>query len=250
VGFSGAAAYSHYYLCLFPEYVKSLISFNPLLFDLQKNLNLSNPSQCVEAIPLENTSYLDFLWYNNFETLCEEQTGTEDIELAFYSYLKWLFLLPSIEEANETDIALKIRLFEHSYGLTYNSTPHSPASKMAKWMMLESHEIWKKFEHHPFPVYGMNYDRGLDFSGKVLIVGAVHDKLLSRFCYDVLAEFYLNSTLLLIRDGHSFGKLRGSLLHNKLISSFINNDIHEKVTVYQSLQDEGLLFNKRDQERY
>lgn len=117
-------------------------------------------------------------------------------------------------------------------------------------MMLESLEIWKKFEHHPFPVYGMNYDRGLDFSGKVLIVDAVHDKLLSRFCYDVLAEFYLNSTLLLIRDGHSFGKLRGSLLHNKLISSFINNDIHEKVTVYQSLQDEGLLFNKRDQERY
>lgn len=112
-------------------------------------------------------------------------------------------------------------------------------------MMLESHEIWKQFERIPFSVYGVNYDRGLNFTGKVLIVGAVHGKMLSRFCYDVLAEFYLNSTLLLIRDGHSFGKLGGSMLHNNLIRSFINNDIKEKVSVYQLLQDEGLLFNKK-----
>ncbi|AKP52926.1 hypothetical protein CA2015_3546 [Cyclobacterium amurskyense] len=250
LGFSGAAAYLHYYLGLFPENVKSLISFNPLLFDLQKNLNLINPSQCLEAIPLENASYLDFLWYNNSENLCKEQTGTEYIDLAFYFYLKWRFLLPSLVEADKADIAQKIRLFEHSYGLTYNAASNLLESKIAKWMMLESHEIWKQFERIPFSVYGVNYDRGLDFSGKVLIVGAVHDKLLSRFCYDVLAEFYLNSTLLLIRDGHSFGKLGGSMLHSKLISSFINNDIQEKVTVYQLLQDEGLLFNKKDRVRY
>jgi pimeloyl-ACP methyl ester carboxylesterase len=250
IGFSGAAAYLHYYLGLFPENVKSLISFNPLLFDLQKNLNLSNPSQCLEPIPLENTSYLDFLWYNNSENLCKEKTGTEDIDLAFYTYLKWRFLLPSIVEADAADIALKIRLFEHSYGLTYNAAFHSAESKIAKWMMLESNEIWKQFERHPFSVYGVNYDRGLDFSGKVLIVGAVHDKLLSRFCYDVLAEFYLNSTLLLIRDGHSFGKLGGSMLHTNLIRSFINNDIKEKVSVYQLLQEKGLLYNKKDRVRY
>ncbi|EPR65445.1 hypothetical protein ADICYQ_5551 [Cyclobacterium qasimii M12-11B] len=247
IGFSGTAAYLHYYLGLYPENVKSLISFNPLLFDLQKNLNLTNPSQCLEAIPLEKASYLDFLWYNKTENLCDEQTGNEDIDLAFYTYLKWQFLLPSIGKA---DIALKVRLFEHSYGLTYNAASHSPDAKVAKWMILESHEIWTQFEHQPFTVYGVNYDRGLDFSGKVLIVGAVHDKLLSRFCYDVLAEFYSNSTLLLIRDGHSFGKLGGSMLHNKLISSFINNDIQGKVTVYQLLQDEGLLFNKKDRVRY
>ncbi|MDO6440191.1 alpha/beta hydrolase [Cyclobacterium sp. 1_MG-2023] len=249
-GYSGAAAYSHYYLGLFPENVKSLISFNPLLFDLQKNLNLINPSQCLESIPLENTSYLDFLWYNNSENLCKEQTGTEDIDLAFYTYLKWRFLLPSLVEADKADIALKIRLFEHSYGLTYNAAANLLESKIAKWMMLESHEIWKQFERIPFSVYGVNYDRGLNFTGKVLIVGAVHDKLLPRFCYDVLAEFYLNSTLLLIRDGHSFGKLGGSMLHNNLIRSFINNDIKEKVSVYQLLQEKGLLYNKKDRVRY
>ena len=250
VGFSGAAAYLHYYLGLFPENVKSLISFNPLLFNLQKNLNLINPSQCLEPIPLENASYLDFLWYNNSENLCKEQTGTEGIDLVFYTYLKWGFLLPSLVEAGKADIALKIRLFEHSYGLTYNAASNLLESKIAKWMMLESHEIWKQFERHPFSVFGVNYDRGLNFTGKVLIVGAVHDKLLSRFCYDVLAEFYLNSTLLLIRDGHSFGILGGSMLSTKLIRSFINNDIQEKITVYQMLRDKGLLYNKKDRVRY
>lgn len=250
VGFSGAAAYLHHYLGLFPENVRTLISFNPLLFDLQKNLGFSNPSQCLETIPLENTHYLDFLWYNNFGGLCNESTTTKDIELVYSSYLKWEFLLPIIKKTNSIDLALKVRFFEHSYGLAYNSTSNLPISKIGKWMKQESQEIWKEFEHLQFSVYGMDYDRWLDFNGKTLIVGAVHDKLLSRFCYDVLAEFYLNPTLLLIRDGHSFGKLAGSMLHNNLIRSFINNDIKEKVTVYQLLQDKGLLFNTKDRVRY
>lgn len=242
VGFSGAAAYLHYYLSLYPEKVSSLISFNPLLFDLQKNLNFRYPARCPEA--QANRFWFAYLWQAHAARLCPD-TGDGD-DFPFYAFLQWGFLVPGLWENREEDVALKVRLFEHSYDLLANRPYEQPPSMLAAWMKQESQPIWKALEKAPFSVHGVDYDQGMQFGGKVLIVGAVHDRLLSRYCYDVLAEFYPHSSLMLLRDGHALGKLRATGLHGKLISSFIKEDKQEKVGVYQSLQEAGLLYDKRD----
>jgi pimeloyl-ACP methyl ester carboxylesterase len=241
-GFSGTAAYLHYYLSLYPEKVRSLISFNPLLFDLQKNLNFRDPARCLEAEA--NRFWVAYLWQEHSESLCPDKGGGDIFP--FYAFLQWSFLVPALWENKIAEMALKVRLFEHSYDLLANKLNDQPPSILAAWMQKESLSIWKALEKAPFSVHGVDYDKGRQFEGKVLIVGAVHDNLISRFCYDVLAEFYPNSTLMLLRDGHAMSKLRATLLHSKLIRSFILNDNQEKVAVYQSLQEAGLLYEKKD----
>jgi hypothetical protein len=113
-------------------------------------------------------------------------------------------------------------------------------------MKQESKVLWLEFEKNFFPVFGVNYDKGLHFKGKVLIVGSVYDKLLSRYCYDILAEFYPNSTLILVRDGHSQRKLWRFLFHYELIGSFINQDTQKKIAVFETLQRKKLLYDNRD----
>lgn len=241
-GFSGAAAYLHYYLSLYPEKISSLISFNPLLFDLQKNLNFRDPAPCPEA--QANRFWFGYLWHAHAERLCPDTGGGNDFP--FYAFLQWGFLLPGLWENREEDVVLKVRLFEHSYDLLANRLNDQPPSIAAAWMKQESQPIWKELEQASFSVHGVDYDKGRLFEGKVLIVGAVRDRLLSRYCYDVLAEFYPHSSLMLLRDGHALGKLRATGLYGKFISSFIKEDKQEKIGVYQSLQEAGLLYDKRD----
>ncbi|WP_439482828.1 alpha/beta hydrolase [Cyclobacterium plantarum] len=243
VGFSGAAAYLHYYLSRFPEKVSSLISFNPLLFDLQKNLNFRYPAPCPEA--QANRFWFAYLWHAHAESLCPD-TGGDGDDFPFYAFLQWGFLVPGLWENREEDVALKVRLFEHSYDLLANSPSEQPPSIAAAWMKQESQPIWKELEQASFSVHGVDYDKGRLYEGKVLIVGAVHDKLLSRYCYDVLAEFYPQSSLMLLRDGHALGKLRATGLQRELIRSFLLEDNQEKIGVYQSLREAGLLYDKRD----
>ncbi|SHN18449.1 hypothetical protein SAMN04488057_109164 [Cyclobacterium lianum] len=242
VGFSGAAAYLHYYLSLYPKKVSSLISFNPLLLDLQKNLNFRDPAPCPEA--QANRLWIAYLWQAHAESLCSETSDGDNVP--FYAFLHWGFLVPGLWGNGEEDIGFKVRLFEHSYDLLANRLNDQPPSILAAWMKQESLPIWKELEKAPFSVHGVDYDKGRQFEGKVLIVGAVHDKLLSRYCYDVLAEFYSHSSLMLLRDGHALGKLRATGLHQKLIRSFVLEDNQEKVGVYQALQEAGLLYDKRD----
>lgn len=241
-GYSGAAAYLHYYLSLYPEKVSSLISFNPLLFDLQKNLNFRDPARCPEA--QANRFWLAYLWQAHADRLCPD-TGDGD-NFPFYAFLQWGFLVTGLWGNGEEDLGFKVRLFEHSYDLLANRLNDQPPSILAAWMKQESLPIWKELEKAPFSVHGVDYDKGRQFEGKVLIVGAVHDKLLSRYCYDVLAEFYPHSSLMLLRDGHALGKLRATGLHQNLIRSFVLGDNQEKFDVYQSLQEAGLLYDKKD----
>ncbi len=51
---------------------------------------------------------------------------------------------------------------------------------------------------------------------------------------------------MLLRDGHALGKLRATGLQRELIRSFLLEDNQEKIGVYQSLQEAGLLYDKRD----
>lgn len=242
VGFSGAAAYLHYYLSLYPEKVSSLISFNPLLLDLQKNLNFRDPAPCPEA--QANRFWLGYLWHAHSERLCPDTGDTDDFP--FYAFLQWGFLVPGLWKNRDDDVALKVRLFEHSYDLLANRLNDQPPSIAAAWMKQESQPIWKELEKAPFSVHGVDYDKGRLYEGKLLIVGAVHDKLLSRYCYDVLAEFYPQSSLMLLRDGHALGKLRATRLQRELIRSFLLEDNQEKIGVYQSLREAGLLYDKRN----
>ncbi|MEX0882333.1 MAG: hypothetical protein WDZ72_02560 [Cyclobacteriaceae bacterium] len=58
---------------------------------------------------------------------------------------------------------------------------------------------------------------------------------------------------MLVRDGHSQSKLMASLLHHKLIGSFIHEDNQKKITVYLSLlalREENILYVRKDGELY
>jgi hypothetical protein len=116
LGFSGSAAYLHYYLSLYPEKVYSLISFNPLLFDLQKNLKLQDPANCMEDISLQNR-LIAYLWYTFSGSFCPSTNASDRNDFQSYLFLKWGFILPALYSDKEEDAAMKVRLFEHSYGL-------------------------------------------------------------------------------------------------------------------------------------
>lgn len=106
--------------------------------------------------------------------------------------------------------------------------------------------IFEIFKKNPFPVYGINFDKGLEFEGRIVLAGGAFDLLLNPKILDVLAEFYPNSTLILLKDGHSLKVFQSCPYYSDFLEAFISNRQASKIQVYEDLNKADLLYLKND----
>lgn len=245
LGFSGSATLMHYYLGLFPDQVSGLVSFNPLLFDVQQNLGFQEPTlwKGVQENSVTGDFLFDFVWYGHYSGSGKD-TGKTSAVLDMMEFAKWKIFYPGFWEGAKPDLALTVRLFEYSFGMRdIHSLQTNQTTAAFKWMREKSKELWSLYESCPFDMNWINYDRGSGFGGPVLLVGSKYDALLAYQSYEALAEFYANSTLLLVNDAHAMLKLFGSCLQGALVRAFVLEDFGDKVRIYEAIQKNGLLFS-------
>lgn len=244
LGYSSAAMVLQHYLSLYPQRVSRMISVNPLVFDIQKNLGFPEFNLSFPTLKLSSAQLFDFSYYSNFNRqISSAKSASSSSLIGFLSYRDVLRGF-SHKTDFETDFALQIRLFEHSISLSgFQNTSQKPNPNfdlMKKW----SEPIWNTYLETNFPVFGTNYDDLLDFQGKVILISSAFDQLIYPKSYDILAEFYSNSTLLLLTDGHALQKTSGNQGLNELVEAFIANNFKQKIAAYKKLSGANLIFEK------
>lgn len=243
LGYSSAAMVLQHYLSVFPQHVNRMIIVNPLAFDIQKNLGFPEFGLSFSDLKLSPEQLFDFNYYSNFNSEKPNLKSEGFSSLISFLTFQNLFKGFSKKTRNEIDFPLQVRLFEHSIalsGLQDESKKNPNFELMKKWIG----PIWKIYLETNFPVFGTNYDDLLDFQGKVILIGGAFDQLIYPKSYDILAEFYSNSTLLLLKDGHALQKTSGNQGLNELIEAFITNDFEQKIAAYQKLSGANLIFEK------
>ncbi|REG85420.1 alpha/beta fold hydrolase [Algoriphagus antarcticus] len=244
LGYSSAAMVLQHYLSLYPQQVSRMISVNPLVFDIQKNLGFPEFNLSFPTLKFSPEQLFDFSYYSNFNRqMSSAKSASYSSLIGFLSYRDVLRGF-SHKIYFENDFALQVRLFEHSIALSgFQNTSQKPNPNfelMKKW----SEAIWNTYLETNFPVFGTNYDDLLHFQGKVVLIGGAFDQLIYPKSYDILAEFYSNSTLLLLKDGHAFQKTSGKEGMHQLVEAFITNDFEKKIAAYKKLSEANLIFEK------
>jgi hypothetical protein len=80
----------------------------------------------------------------------------------------------------------------------------------------------------------------------VVLIGGAFDLLLNPKTLDVLAEFYPNSTLIQLKDGHALRVFQPCVCYADFLEAFISNRQASKIKVYQKLKEADLLYLKSD----
>ncbi|PZX56693.1 alpha/beta fold hydrolase [Algoriphagus chordae] len=250
LGYSSSATVLQHYLTLFPEHVSRIISVNPLVFDIQKNLSFPPYDLFFQELKLNQEQVVDFSYYANYdrESVRMKSRSMHNL-LEFMKYQDFLTGF-SARENIEENFGLAVRLFEHSLALMglQDASPKTNPSLdlMKKW----SQPIWDAYLKTNFPIYGTNYDRMLEFQGRMVLIGAAFDQMIYPKSYDILAEFYANCTLLLLKDGHALQQVMGDAAIDELLAAFISNDLAQKVAAYKKLSDSNLIFEKYNEGDY
>ncbi len=243
-GYSSAAMVLQHYLSLFPQHVKRMISVNPLVFDIQKNLGFPSSGFSFSDLRLSDEQQVDFSYYANFykENLNRKLLSKENL-MGFLTYQDVLKGLAA-EQNMVSNIPLLVRLFEHAIALSglQDSAQKSSTSLdvMKKW----SAPLWETYQRGNFDFYGTNYDRLLEFEGKMILIGGAFDHMIYSKSYDVLAEYYANCTLLLLNDGHGLQKALGLLSFHEILNAFITDDTAGKISSYKKLSEKNFIFEK------
>lgn len=244
LGYSSAAMVLQHYLSLYPENVSRIISVNPLVFDIQKNLSFPPSGLSFSDLKLSDEDKVDFSYYANFDrenqgwkSLCKENL------MGFLTFQHVLTGLATNQNL-ACNLPSMVRLFEHGIALSGLQDSLHKTSLSLEVMKNWSKPLWSAYQNNNFPFYGTNYDRLLEFEGKMILIGAAFDQLIYSKSYDVLAEYYPNCTLLLIKDGHGLQRALGLLSFNELLNVFVTNDTAGKVAAYEKLSKENFIFEK------
>lgn len=246
LGYSSSAMVLQHYLSLYPEQVSRMISVNPLVFDIQKNLSFPKNEISFLGFQLNQKQLFDFNYYSNFEryNLTKEQLKTLS-ENSLIQVLSYRDLLSGVSHKQdiENDIPLLVRVFEQAIAFSgmQGDSQTNPNFQLLREL---SSPIWERYEESHFPFYGTNYDQILNFQGKLILIAGAYDQLIFPKSYDVLAELYSNSTLLLLKDGHALQRVSSQGLLSEVVDSFIQNDFDSKVKVYKKLVESNLIFEK------
>ncbi|MEP0711557.1 MAG: alpha/beta hydrolase, partial [Algoriphagus sp.] len=186
LGYSSSAMVLQHYLSLYPDMVSRMISVNPLVFDIQKNLGFPDVGLSFPSFNLNPEHLFDFSYYSNFE---REMANIKSASFSnLIGFLSYQDVLRGFSQATnvENDFALQVRLFEHSIalsGLESNSQKPNPNFELLKkW----SGPIWERYLDTNFPVFGTNYDDLLSFQGKMILIGGAFDQLIYPKSYDIL----------------------------------------------------------------
>lgn len=244
LGYSSSAMVLQHYLSLYSEQVSRMICLNPLVFDIQKNLSFPQFDLSFPAMKLSQEQIVDFNYYSNFDRENPDRKNLSRDNLLEFLTFQDILTGFSGKESIENDFALQVRLFEHSLALSgFQSSSQKPNPNFDLLKKL-SWPIWNSYLNTNFPIFGTNYDRLLDFQGRMVLIGGAFDQLIYPKSYDILAEFYSKCTLLLLKDGHGLQKSIGYQGMTELLEAFITNDVSKKVAAYRALSDVNLIFEK------
>jgi pimeloyl-ACP methyl ester carboxylesterase len=244
LGYSSSATVLHYYLSLYPDQVSTMISLSPMFFDVEGNLSFWNQFSFIE----EKVEYLgadqiaDFAYYSKEDFFNSSKSEKDSLLLVALDQFK-TEKKSGFSELKLISIPLRVRAFE----LIYPTAPFSETtSKTLKSFLKIASPIFETFKKKTFLVYGLNFDKGLEFEGKVVLIGGAFDLLLNPKILDVMAEFYPNSTLLQLRDGHALRTFQSWDCYSAFLEAFISNRQASKIRVYEDLNKAHLLYLKSD----
>lgn len=238
LGFGSGAGLIHYYLHEYPTSVEKVVSLNPLLFDIPKNL-----------------SFWDLL--GGFESIVNEYSTNQIIRFSIQSSQPYFFMDKTIRDSvlkanieeftrrfdlknlEETNLSLGVRAFEHE--LDNGIYDLGPFSHFLSLLSIE----WQ-FDLNSFDWFkGTNYDLGREFKSKLTLIGGVYNLVLDPKSFDVKGEFYPNSSVYLLKDGFDFSITRNKEMWAEMISSFCSDDISDQIKIFKLLQEKDLLFQEK-----
>lgn len=244
IGYSSSSASFLQYLSIYPNSVNKLVCINPLLLDIQTNLSFWSLSESCknQSTSLSDAEFFDFAYQSATDYFNIPESKRDSLisnSLKEFKEQK----SDSILYSDHFPMSFAVRSFEHTIGLDEKVYSFEPISDFLKE---KSEPIWASYSQRNFPITGINYDVGLSFKGKVMIIGGAYNLLINPKVADVLAEFFPKSTLIMFRDGHSLKKIREEKDFFNLLLAFLKNDFNMKVKAYQSLADLNLLFLKKN----
>ncbi|MCE7054078.1 alpha/beta hydrolase [Algoriphagus sp. AGSA1] len=243
-GYSSAAMVLQYYLSLFPQHVKRMISVNPLVFDIQKNLSFPYSGLSFSDIKLSDVQSFDFGYYANFNKGILSKKALSKENLMVFLTLQDVLMGLAKGEDIESNIPLMVRMFEHAIALSGLQDSEQKSNPSLDVMKKLSSSLWSAYQSTNFDFYGTNYDRLLEFEGKMILIGGAFDHMIYSKSYDVLAEYYANCTLLLLHDGHGLQQALKLTSFHELVNAFITNDTAGKISAYKKLSEENFIFQK------
>ncbi|AFL82889.1 hypothetical protein Belba_0221 [Belliella baltica DSM 15883] len=242
--YPSASGIALHYLSVFPNQVSKVLAINPLLFDLQKNMNFRPFEIAISEFSQDfiNEKWMKFAWYMGREKpLYEGKIERNDILSKIYQFNLWGFLIPDVPEVKSLSLAVKVRLFEHSRNYLYDFDESKPTPKVVKWMKKSSKEVWDAFDRQPSRFIGMHYDLLTRFTGEMMIVCSSQNLIINPKTFEGLAEFIQNPTMLYINDAHALQKFYGQAEWPLVIQSFFDNDVQGKIQAFKNLQTKGLI---------
>lgn len=244
IGFSSSSALFLHYLSIHPNSVSKLICINPLLLDIQANLSFWGFSESFknQSTYLSDAEFFDFAYHSSHDYFNLSPTKRDSLISNSLKEFKEQ-TSDSILISDQFAMSFAVRSFEHTIGLEQKGNSFDPISN---YLREKNEPIRASYSKKKFPIMGINYDAGLSFKGEVMILGGAFNLLVNPKVVDVLAEFFLESTLILFRDGHSLEKIKREKEFSDLLLAFLKNDFEMKVKAYQSLAASNLLFLEKE----
>lgn len=239
IGFGSGAGLIHYYLHEFPDRVEKVLSLNPLLLDIPKNLSFWDLLEGFDSkIKEYSTDQIVRFSVQSSEPyfFMDKPIRDSTIKVKIEDFINTTFL----ETQNAISLGLEARAFEHYLDIgIYDLGPFGHFLGLLS-LSLRSNTMSLEYFN------GTNYDRGKLFSSKIILVGGVYNLLLDPKSFDVIGEFYPNASVHYLRDGYDFSESRKRGIWEALISSLCSNDVSAKIELFKLLQEQELLFQEKN----
>jgi len=239
VGFGASTSLHFHYLNSYPDKVEKLIAFNPLLLDVQENLNFWNLFESLSkldssSLPKELSFDIDSTEpYFFYPSSKKDSLFTADFQ-------KYEVANHSLETGFFTDIH-RVRSFEILP--LKSSTGNSP---ILEYLRKSSEPIRNFFSSQPFSVSGLRYDEGIRFQGQVITFGALNNLIIDPKTFDALVEFYQDGQTFLLKDGYSLEKTRALNFIPEIIEAFVSDKAALKVQLLNDLKRQELLYQGKN----
>lgn len=244
ISYASASGIALHYLSVFPDQVSKILAINPLLFDLQKNMNF-RPFEITTSEAsqeFKDEKWIKFAWYMGLEEpFYGGKRKKNELVDRIYQFNSWEFLLPEVNGELLQRIAVKVRLFEHSRNYLYEHDESKTIPSVIQWMKNNSMEVWDAFDRQPFRFVGMHYDLLTQFSGKMMIVCSSQNLMVNPKTFEGLAEFISSPTMLYIKDAHALQKLYSQPEWPLVLQSFFDSDVQGQIDTFEKLQSKGMI---------
>ncbi|MHA7131633.1 alpha/beta fold hydrolase [Algoriphagus namhaensis] len=240
LGFGSNAGLVHYYLHEYPNQVEKVVSLNPLLLDIPKNLSFWDLLESFDDLS-KNFSAEEIIHFSAqadqpyffMDKLSRDSLISEHMNIFLQSDTK-----RSIEDLFPS---LGARAFEHFMDIGIYDL-----GTLGHFLRLLSIDLRNEPSKKILEIYqGTNYDLGKQFTSKMIVIGGAYNLLLDPKSFDAIGELYPNSNVFLLKDGYNFSRTREAEIWNDLLAVFYSDDTPGQVRMYAKLQGMDLLFQDR-----